>query len=120
WARSTLGRGRAVDRARPTHRGDRHRRRRLGRRELGRASADGGSPITGYQVKAVPSNAVVTVGADQLTAHFAGLTNGRAYRFKVRAVTAVGPGAWSDLSSPVTPAGPPLAPRSVHAAGAVK
>ena len=39
-----------------------------------------------------------------------GLTNGKAYTFKVQAVNSVGSGAYSAASSAVTPAAPPGAP----------
>ncbi len=44
---------------------------------------------------------------------FTGLTNGTAYTFKVRAKNSVGDSAWSQLSSPVTPAEAASAPMNI-------
>ena len=79
------------------------------------APADtGGSPITGYRIQ-VRTGTVVVVRPIILTgtatsATVAGLTNGTAYNFRVRAVTAVGLGALSAPSNTVTPATVPGAP----------
>ncbi|MFW5471489.1 peroxidase family protein [Knoellia sp. CPCC 206435] len=75
--------------------------------------ATGGSPITGYRVQ-VRTGATV-VRTDILTGTatsttVANLTNGTAYNFRVRAVTAVGLGALSAQSNVVTPATVPGAP----------
>ena len=78
------------------------------------APADtGGSPITGYRIQVRTGTTVVRT--DILTtpatsATVAGLTNGTAYNFRVRAVTAVGLGALSAQSNTVTPATVPGAP----------
>ncbi len=78
------------------------------------APADtGGSPITGYRVQV--RNGTALVRTDILTgtatsATLAGLTNGTAYNFRVRAVTAAGLGALSAPSNTVTPATVPGAP----------
>ena len=79
------------------------------------APANGGSPITGYSVE-VQTAAGVVVGA--LRPALAGatslvvtsLTNGTSYRFHVRATNAAGTGAFSALSTAVTPAATPGAP----------
>jgi chitodextrinase len=72
--------------------------------------SDGGSAITGYQVMVVrassPSIQLGTLrsaaaGATSLTV--TGLSNGTAYRFKVRATNVAGPGPYSVLSNAVTP-----------------
>ena len=56
--------------------------------------------------------------------NFTGLSNGTAYRFRVRAVNSVGNGGWSGWSPSVTPAGLPQGPSSITATvsgvGAVK
>ncbi len=79
--------------------------------------ANGGSPITRYDVRVVTSAApTVQVGllrtavAGATTLVVTGLTNGTSYRFAVRAVNAVGTGAFSVLSTAVTPATVPGAP----------
>ncbi|MFC7491068.1 MULTISPECIES: peroxidase family protein [unclassified Knoellia] len=73
----------------------------------------GGSPITGYRVQVRTGTTVVRTdiltGAATSTT-VAGLTNGTAYNFRVRAVTAVGLGALSAPSNTVTPATVPSAP----------
>lgn len=80
-------------------------------------AGNGGSPITGYQVRVVNSATNAQVGALRSTGPattnlvVTGLTNGTGYRFQVRAVNGVGPGAYSALSNTVTPAtvpGPPV------------
>ena len=81
-------------------------------------NGDGGSTITGWQyVKKVGENPFedtwndVPNSDESTTTHIVtGLTNGTAYRFKVRAVNAVGDGAESPQSDVVTPAAPPPAP----------
>ncbi|MET3920710.1 fibronectin type III domain-containing protein [Arthrobacter sp. UYEF20] len=70
-------------------------------------ASDGGSPITGYQVRA---SAGATVAATQTvtgnvgTVVVTGLTNGTAYTFDVAAINAVGTGAASAASNLATPA----------------
>ena len=64
--------------------------------------ASGGLPITGYRVAASPGGgACTTTGA--LTCTVRGLTPGTAYTFTVTATNAVGSGATSLPSVPVTP-----------------
>ena len=60
-------------------------------------SDDGGSPITGYQVQELRT-ATSGSRAGPTSATSAGLENGRAYTFKVRAINKIGPGDWSDVS----------------------
>lgn len=67
---------------------------------------DGGSAITGYDVVANDGTSNTVQEATGSPYTFTGLTNGRKYTFKVRAVTAVGNGALSAATSPVTPGTP--------------
>jgi Ca2+-binding RTX toxin-like protein len=77
---------------------------------------NGGSAITGYQVRVVNAATNVQVGALRNAGPGAtslvvtGLTNGTSYRFQVRTVNAVGSSAFSALSAAVTPATTPGAP----------
>lgn len=72
--------------------------------------ASGAYPITSYQVvnDVDGSTCLLPVTSDTpLGCTLTGLTNGEAYRFRVRALTGAGWGAWSDWSAAVTPhAGP--------------
>ncbi len=73
----------------------------------------GGSPITGYVVKAYQGWTPVrqvTVPATAREVRLAGLTNGRAHTFVVQAVNAVGTGPHSARSIAVTPRDVPGAP----------
>jgi hypothetical protein len=70
--------------------------------------SDGGSPITGYEVRVVDSanaqvGALRPAGAAATNLVVTGLTNGAAYQFQVRALNAVGAGPYSALSTAVTP-----------------
>ena len=66
--------------------------------------SDGGQPITKYVVTSRPgAKSCQTTGA--LTCTVTGLTNGKAYRFSVKATNSVGTGPASALSGPVTPLG---------------
>ncbi|GAB3870256.1 peroxidase family protein [Terrabacter terrigena] len=82
-------------------------------------ASDGGSPITGYQVRVVSGGvqqgALRPAAAGTTSLVVTGLTNGTAYRFQVQALNAVGAGAFSALSAPVTPATTPGAPASITA-----
>jgi hypothetical protein len=74
---------------------------------------DGGSPITGYTVRALRDGQVVgttTTGPDQATATVHGLVNGTAYTFTVAAINAIGTGAASTTPAvvPVTTPGVPV------------
>jgi hypothetical protein len=79
-------------------------------------ASDGGSAITGYAVRVVNAATLAqvgalrpaTAGATSLTV--TGLVNGTAVRFQVRAGNALATGAYSALSSAVTPATLPGAP----------
>jgi titin len=84
-------------------------------------SANGGSALTGFAVAVTPSVTVpVSCTPDVLTGAstsciFTGLANGTSYYFRVRALNAVGAGAYSAESSAVVPAGPPPAPTAASA-----
>ena len=83
-------------------------------------AADGGSPITGYTVRAYRGGSVVsavTAGAGATSAVVDGLANGAAHAFTVAAVNAVGEGAASSLSTPVTPLAPVTPPGSPRITG---
>lgn len=72
-------------------------------------SSDGGSPITGYEVKTYDSAGSLlytdTV-AVVLTFTKTGLSNGIAVKFKVAAINAIGTSAQSAFSNTVTPSAP--------------
>jgi Ca2+-binding RTX toxin-like protein len=79
------------------------------------APSDGGSPITGFYVQpflagVASGSARFVPGSGTTSFTVTGLTNGKAYTFKVQAVNSVGSGAYSAASSAVTPAAPPGAP----------
>lgn len=77
---------------------------------------NGGSPITGYDVRVVNSATSAQVGAlrpapaGATSLVVTGLTNGTAYRFQVSARNVAGSGPFSVLSSAITPATVPGAP----------
>jgi hypothetical protein len=78
-------------------------------------SANGGSAITGYQVRVLDSagaqvGALRPAGATATSLLVTGLTNGASYRFQVAATNAVGAGPNSALSAVVVPATVPGAP----------
>ena len=79
------------------------------------ASANGGTPITGYVVTSAPDGKTSEVGPTDTTATVTGLSNGTSYTFTVAAVNAAGDRAESAPSNAVTPAGIPLAPATVTA-----
>jgi hypothetical protein len=69
---------------------------------------NGGSAITGYQVRVVNTagtqvGALRPAGAGVTSLTVTGLTNGTAYRFQVAATNSIGTGAFSALSNSVTP-----------------
>jgi len=78
-------------------------------------ASDGGSPITGYEVlvrqgtTVLPAGPPIAITVSATTATATGLSNGTAYNFQVRAVTALGAGALA-TSNTVTPATVPDAP----------
>jgi hypothetical protein len=69
-------------------------------------TSDGGSPLTGYLVTPyidlypLPP---ITFDATATTQTITGLTNGIEYRFRVRAVNAIGTSGYSKVTNPVTP-----------------
>ncbi len=76
---------------------------------------DGGSPLTGYEVRAYSGAstepvATVPVGASATSAVVTGLANGTAYTFTVAAVNGAGTGAESAPSASVVPVAPATVP----------
>jgi hypothetical protein len=76
-------------------------------------ASDGGSAITSYTVTSSPGALTCTSATSPCTVN--GLTNGTPYTFTVTATNAVGTGAASSASTPVTPATVPGAPTGVSA-----
>jgi hypothetical protein len=78
------------------------------------SSNNGGSAITGYEVRVVAGTAQVgalrpaAAGATSLAV--TGLTNGTSYTLQVRALNATGAGAYSAMSNAVMPKGVPSTP----------
>lgn len=68
-----------------------------------RAPSSGGSPITGYRLTVSPGGATHDYTAGTTSATITGLTNGTPYTFTIHASNAVGVGAESDQTPPVTP-----------------
>jgi hypothetical protein len=67
---------------------------------------DGGSAISGYRITpylGTVAQTPTTTGTTATSASVAGLTNGRAYTFKVAAINGVGTGAESAATAAVTP-----------------
>ena len=79
---------------------------------------DGGSAVSGYLVEQASASGPwiqrVSVDATTTSATVTGLINGLAYRWRVRAVNAVGAGVPSAVVSAM-PTGPPEAPRALRA-----
>jgi hypothetical protein len=74
---------------------------------------DGGSPILSHQVEVRRGTTIVrtdSIPGSEARATITGLTNGTAYNFRVRAVSALGAGTQSASSNAVTPATVPGAP----------
>ena len=77
---------------------------------------NGGSAVTGYEVRVVDATSGAPVGAlrpagrDATSLVVNGLTNGGRYRFQVRALNEVGAGQLSSLSAIVRPSGSPGRP----------
>ena len=74
----------------------------------------GSSKVTGYVIRAYRGDTLaktMSVGAGARHATVTGLTSGVAYTLDVAASSATGTGAPSARSAPVTPTGPPAAPR---------
>ncbi len=84
-------------------------------------ASNGGSPILRYEVEVLSATKNTRIGnirtasatAAQLTV--TGLANGTAYRFRVRAVNAIGAGPQSSNSAPATPRTVAAAPAKVTA-----
>ena len=70
-----------------------------------RPAGTGGASITSYVVAASPGGKSITVASSRTQATIGSLGTGR-FTFRVRAVNAVGPGAWSPPSNSVTLAAP--------------
>jgi hypothetical protein len=80
-------------------------------------TSNGGSAITGYLVTPYLGSVarpVRTFNSTKTTATVTGLQNGKVYRFEVAARNAIGTGAWSPKSGPVT-VGAPGKPGNVTA-----
>ncbi len=76
-------------------------------------TATGGSPVTGYEVRAYKGTTpvrTVAAGPRATSLTVTGLANGTSYTFTVIATNAVGPGSASARSTAVTPATRPGAP----------
>ena len=79
-------------------------------------ASNGGSAITSYTATSTPGSFTGTLTqAGSGTITVTGLTNGSAYTFTVKATNAIGTGAASAASNPVTPATVPGTPTGVSA-----
>lgn len=74
----------------------------------------GSAPVTGYQIQVRPAGGSFTTAGTSTASPFTvtGLTNGRSYSVRVRALNDAGPGAWSAIRT-ATPFTTPGRPRSV-------
>ncbi len=78
-------------------------------------ASNGGDTITGYEYEQSGSGTWIATGGTDTDYTIFNLTNGQPYRFRVRAVNSVGPGAASAPSPNVTPATEPGAPTGLSA-----
>ena len=78
-------------------------------------ASNGGDSITGYEYEQSGSGTWISTGGTDTTTTVLSLTNGQPYRFRVRALNSVGPGAASAPSANVTPATGPGAPAGLSA-----
>lgn len=78
---------------------------------------DGGSEVTEFEVEMTsPDGSIQTVSTGQrMDSVFAGLTNGRAYTFRVRGHNRAGAGHWCEPLEARTGAGPPDVPAALRA-----
>jgi hypothetical protein len=80
------------------------------------APAPSGSPVLGYVVErakgAGPWKTMQQPGPSATTYTSRNLTNGQQYRYRVAARTALGLGAWAEVSA--VPSAPPSSPRSLR------
>jgi hypothetical protein len=79
---------------------------------------DGGSAVTGYEVSITDAStnaevATGSAGADATTVTVTGLTNGTAYKARVRVTNANGSGVYSDYSASFTPASDDVTPPTI-------
>ena len=74
---------------------------------------DGGSALTGFQYQVDQGNWINAGAANARSVVVSGLESGRQYRFAVRAVNGIGPGAVATVLA--TPRGVPSAPRNLAA-----
>jgi hypothetical protein len=66
--------------------------------------ADGGSPVSQYEIIASPGGASMTVDGTKTSAFMYGLTDGTSYSFEILAINAAGAGPASAWTPAVTPA----------------
>lgn len=76
--------------------------------------SNGSFPVSKYQVRSVPSDSTCTVDVTVSSCALAGLTNGVAYSFQVRALNGAGWSAWSQPSETVVPAKQAVVPGRVR------
>jgi hypothetical protein len=82
------------------------------------ATSDNGNPITDYVIQRSPDGTTWTLVDDGVstatTSTVSGLTNGKAYQFRVAPVNAIGQGEWSTTTN-ATPRWKPAAPGRLRA-----